>query len=41
MFLYVTEVKMLNSFQNKAKKKFMIPKGVVKTYKINANIISK
>lgn len=32
---------MLNSFQNKAKKKFMIPKGVVKTYKINANTISK
>lgn len=32
---------MLNSFQNKAKKKFMILKGVVKTYKINANTISK
>lgn len=32
---------MLHSFQNKAKKKFVIPKGIVKTYKINVNVVSK
>lgn len=34
-------VEVLSGFQDKAKNKLMIPKGIIKRYKIKANIVQK